>query len=129
MFSRLRSLLEALRGSRSLNQEIDEELRLHWEARTDDLVRRGMVRGTAERQARIELGGAAAHREEMRASHGLRLFDQFRQDFGQAVRTLGRNPAFSLSIVPSDPTVRLDPPPCTLASSSSVPLASTPPSR
>jgi hypothetical protein len=98
MFSRLRSLLKALRGSRSLNQEIDEELRFHWEARTDDLVRRGMVRGTAERQARIELGGAAAHREEIRASHGLRLFDQFRQDFGQAVRTLGRNPAFSLSI-------------------------------
>ncbi|MDA0205748.1 MAG: ABC transporter permease [Acidobacteria bacterium] len=99
MFSRLRSLLTALLRSRSLNREIDEELRFHCEARTEDLVRRGMERGAAEWQARIELGATAAHREEMRASHGLRLFDYLRQEFGQAIRTLRRNPAFSLSIV------------------------------
>lgn len=99
MFSRLRSLLKALRGSGSLNQEIDEELRFHLEARTDDLVRRGMRRKDAERQARIELGGAAGHREEIRVSHGLRLFDHLRQDLRQAFRTLRRNPAFSLAII------------------------------
>lgn len=99
MWPRLRSLFKSLLRTRSFNQAIDDELQFHLEARADDLVRRGMDRRAAERQARMELGAAASHREEVRASHGLRLFDYFRQDLGQALRSVRRNSAVSLSII------------------------------
>ena len=99
MVSLLRSLWTALFRSESFREELDDEIRFHLEARTEDLVRQGLDRRAAMRRARIEFGSVASYREEVRASHGLRLIDELRQDFRYARRVLNRSPAFALFVI------------------------------
>lgn len=56
MFAAIRSVLfRYLRGKR-FEEGLSEELRFHLESRTEDLVRSGLPRPEAERQARLGSG-------------------------------------------------------------------------
>jgi putative ABC transport system permease protein len=74
------------------NQEMEEEIRFHLEARSADLMKRGMEAAEADRQARLEFGSVARYREEGREAKGLRVADLIRQDLRFAVRDLWRSP-------------------------------------
>jgi len=76
-------------------QDLNEELRSHVECRTEDLMRAGLTREEAERQARIELGTRETYKEQCREAHGLRWLDELRQDLLYAVRTFRRNRGFT----------------------------------
>jgi predicted permease len=76
-----------------------DELQFHIESRADDLVRSGMSRDTALRQARLELGSAERYKEEMRQAFGLRLIDELRGDIKYSIRILRKSPAFSLAAI------------------------------
>jgi putative ABC transport system permease protein len=93
--ARLRSFLASLTNRSRLEGDIDEELRFHLEARTEDLARAGMPRAEAERQARLEFGGVEAYKEDCREARGLRGLDEVRQDLRFALRGLRRNPGFA----------------------------------
>jgi predicted permease len=79
-----------------LESDMEAELHLHLEQLTDDLVRAGHSPAEAVRQARIALGPALMHKEGMRASLGLRWFDELRADIRYGVRILAKSPAFTV---------------------------------
>jgi len=70
-----RSWLRASFKRSRLEAEMEDELAGHVELLTADLVRAGHSPVEAGRRARIALGPALMHKEEMRASVGLRWFD------------------------------------------------------
>ena len=47
-----------------MNEEMEEEFRLHIQLRADDLENGGLERAEAERRARIEFGGREKYKEE-----------------------------------------------------------------
>jgi predicted permease len=75
--------------------EMDAEMRFHIESYAEDLIRSGVPREQALRQARIEFGGLDAQKEECRASLGLRLWDELGADLRFGVRMLRQNPGFA----------------------------------
>lgn len=81
---------------------MQEEFRHHIEMRTEDLVRRGLSRREAARQARLEFGHVETHREHARAARGLRWFDQVRFswiDVRLGLRMLVKHPWLTLAAV------------------------------
>ena len=94
-FARMQSWLRAFTQRRRLEQEMEAELADHLARREDDLVRQGFPREEAARRARIELGPALMHKEEMRASLGLRWVDEFFADLRYAARLLRKSPMFT----------------------------------
>ena len=83
---RIRSVAQGAR----VEAEIGEEIDFHLRARADDLVLRGMGMAEALRQAKVEFGGMATHKADMRASFGLRGWDNLNVDFRYAIRGLIR---------------------------------------
>lgn len=79
------------------NREIDEEMAFHREARTADLMRRGMSAEEAARTAQVEFGSTARYREEVRAAWGYRRWDEAMGDLRFAGRGMKKSPGFTLA--------------------------------
>ncbi|NIR02732.1 MAG: FtsX-like permease family protein [Gemmatimonadales bacterium] len=80
-------------------QEMDEEMQFHLEMEIDELVRGGMDRPEARRQARVRFGGVERFKEEGLEARGLRALDDLSRDLRYAIRGLKRAPGFSLVVV------------------------------
>ena len=98
MQSLLSFVRAAWRRSR-FEDDMSDEMRFHVESRAADLVRRGIARDEAARRARMEFGSFEKHKDEARASAGLRLLDEIRGDARYAVRTFARNRTFTATAV------------------------------
>jgi predicted permease len=95
MFKRWRSLFRALTRRRDFEDGMTEELRFHLDQYADDLVRSGMSREKAARQARLEFGSFDSVKENCRRERGLHLFDEFRRELSYAARLLRKTPGFT----------------------------------
>jgi predicted permease len=83
-----------------MERQMADEMEFHLSARADDLMRqRGLSPAEARRMARLEFGSTERYREESRQSLGLKLVDELRADLRYAVRTMGKNRAFTAAAV------------------------------
>ncbi|NIN71802.1 MAG: FtsX-like permease family protein [Gemmatimonadetes bacterium] len=78
-----------------VEREMDEEMRLHIEMEIEDLMRRGMNREEARRQALVRFGGVERYKERGRDARGVRWLVDMGQDFRYATRTFRRNPGYT----------------------------------
>jgi predicted permease len=96
LWSRLQSWLLSTTQRNDFEQNMDEEIRFHIEARTADLIKDGLAPHEAARQARLEFGGITTHKDSIRGSLGLRWWDDTLADLRFAVRILRKNPIYTL---------------------------------
>jgi predicted permease len=85
----------ALFQRRSLDRELDDELRAHLEMAAEENQRRGMSADEAWRAALRQFGGVTQVRETVRLREGLPVVENVRRDMGYAVRMLRKSPGFT----------------------------------
>jgi predicted permease len=97
---KLRSIVRKLLRRADVEQQMADELSFHIDARATDLMSRlGLSRAEAVRQARMEFGSVEKYKDEARASLGLRLIDDLRNDLRYARRALIKNIGFSAAAI------------------------------
>jgi predicted permease len=95
LLAQFRSWLKWIVKRAGLETAMEAELRFHIESIAEDLVRRGVPQQEAMRRARIQFGGIESHKDAIRASLGLRLWDELGMDLRYSVRILAKSPAFT----------------------------------
>jgi predicted permease len=87
--------------ARTLGQQVDDEIRFHLDARTEELMRQGVSEHVARLQARAEYGDVEQSRNELAEVDRRRFGNErreeilmtFFEDLGYAARSLARRPA------------------------------------
>ena len=76
MFSRLRSFLTAWVRRERFEDALDEEVRFHLAAHTEDLIRAGVPKAEAARRARVRFGSIERAKDDCRRARGVRAADE-----------------------------------------------------
>jgi predicted permease len=82
-----------------IDDRLDDELIAHINLAIDDYIERGMEPAVARRRALMEFGGIQQARERHREARTFMNLDIFRQDLKYTLRTLRRDPGFTLVAV------------------------------
>ena len=96
MLSDLLFRLRALVRRKSVEGELDEELRFHFDEQVQKYVRSGLSRAEAVRRARLTFGGLEQLKEECRDARGVSVIESTAQDVRYAFRALRKSPAFGV---------------------------------
>src|SRR5450432_2298694 len=95
----LLALLRNLFTRPRLERDLDNELRSYLDQLTEEKRGAGMGAAEARRAASMELGGLQQVKEEVRQVRSGQMLEEFLQDLRYGVRTLRKNPAFTLIAV------------------------------
>ena len=99
-YRRCSRALHALFHAGAMDREMDDEMRLHLQMETEELIAMaGLSREEARRRALIAFGGVERYREEHRDARGMTWIEHRMQDLRYAVRGLRNRPGFALAVV------------------------------
>ena len=104
MLSPLRSFLTTWTRRERFEDALDEEMRFHLDAYTEDLVRSGVPAAEAARRARVHFGSVETVRDGCRHSRGLLLVDELGRILAHArlaLRIFARTPVVTSVAVAS----------------------------
>ena len=99
MLNDLRFRMRALFRRSTVETELDDELRFHFEHEVEKYKQTGMTQEEAMRQARLSFGGHEQVKEDCRDAHGTSFISNTMQDIRYAVRQLTGNPVFAVVII------------------------------
>ncbi len=95
----LLSRCAALFRNRSLDADLDEELRSHVDLAIEENLKRGMSKEEARRTALRDFGGVTQTKEIYRLRRGLPFFDAAIIDVRYGLRQLRKSPAFAATAI------------------------------
>jgi len=95
MFSDLRYRFRALSRRDALEEQLDQELRYHFDHEAEKHVAAGLSRVEALRKARLSFGGVEQIKEDCRDARGVRVLENLQQDFRYGLRLLSKSPGFA----------------------------------
>ena len=84
---------------RRMEEQLDRELRFHFESQVAEKVRSGATEAEARRETRLEFGGMEQVKESCRESRGTLWLASIVQDVRFGGRILARSPGFSLTAI------------------------------
>jgi predicted permease len=99
MLNDLRYRTRALLHRKKVEEELDEELRFHFERQVEKFRRSGMTEQEAKRKVRLAFGGHEQVKEECRGARGTSLVELTLDDVRYALRQLWANPTFALVMI------------------------------
>jgi predicted permease len=91
--------MRALFRRGSVEEELDDELRFHFDRQVEKFTRSGMTEEEAKRRARLAFGGHEQVKEDCRDARGTAFLELTMQDTRYAFRQLLANPTFSLVMI------------------------------
>ena len=94
--ARLRSWWDVIVHRSRVDGDVENELRFHVDAYTEDLVQSGVPVEEAERRAKVEFGQVRVQKEKYRAAIGLEPWHELGGDIRYGLRSLWKNPGFSV---------------------------------
>jgi predicted permease len=99
MLSNILIRLRTLFRPKTVEVELDEELRYHLDREAEKYRQMGASPEEATRRARLALGGQEQARQQCREARGTKLLEDLIQDLRYGVRTLTKNPRLTWMIV------------------------------
>jgi predicted permease len=97
MLNRLARLWRNLRHRQRVERDLHDELRGFVDMAADEYIEKGLSPSDARRLATLDLGGIEPVKERVRASRAGALVESLAQDVHYAVRSLRRQPGFTLT--------------------------------
>ncbi|MGC1424316.1 MAG: ABC transporter permease, partial [Terracidiphilus sp.] len=99
MLDDLRYRARALFRRNAVENELEEELRFHFDRQVEKYKRSGMTEEEAKRRARLAFGGHEQVKEDCRDARGTGFIELTLQDAKYAFRQLWANPTFALIMI------------------------------
>jgi putative ABC transport system permease protein len=93
--ARARHFLRAVLSRRRVEQELDDELRMHLELEAEKRLPDAGSADEARRRAVLSFGAVESVKDEVRESWGIRFLETLGQDLKYGARSLRRNPGFT----------------------------------